>query len=96
MQGDFWHQFLLKFLMLFHMVPSVMFSKAASTATYFKVSDWLFKNIHQSENGSNSYHGEQNRGFHVKEHKKLCQEQVSKQTLPFVVGQPLTKQTGQC
>ena len=37
--------------MLFHMVPSVLLSMAASMTTYFKESDWLLKNLHQSENG---------------------------------------------
>ena len=31
-----------------------------------------------------SYHGEQNRAYHVKQHQKLCQKQVSKVTLHFV------------
>ena len=58
-----------------------------------KESDWLLKNFHQSENGLRSYHGEQNRGYHVKEHKKLSQKQVSKVTLHFVWGQLSRKQT---
>ena len=29
MQGHFWHQFLIQFVMLFHMVPSVLLSMAA-------------------------------------------------------------------
>ena len=33
--------------------------------TYFKEPDWLLKYFYQSENGYNSYHGEQNRGYHV-------------------------------
>ena len=70
--------------MLSHMVPSVLLSMVASIATYFKESDWLLKIFHQSENGLNSYHGEQNRGYHVKEHQKLCQKKVSKVMLHFV------------
>ena len=79
--------------MLFHMV---LLSMVALITTYFKESDWLLKNFHQSENGSNSYHGEQNRGYHVKEHQKLCQKQVSKVTLHFVWGQPSREQTVTC
>ena len=40
-----------------------------------------------------SYYGEQNQGYHVKEHKKLCQKQVSKVTLHFVFGKLSRKQT---
>ena len=42
-----------------------------------KDSYWLLKNFDQSENGWKSYHGKQNRGYHVKEHKKLNQKMVS-------------------
>ena len=38
--------------------------KAALITTYFKESN--LKNLHQSESGSKSYHGEQNQGYHVK------------------------------
>ena len=67
--------------MLFHVVPSVFLSIVIQITAYFKESDWLLKNF-QSENGSRSCHGEQNRGCHVKEHKKnfvrnRCQQQVS-------------------
>ena len=58
-----------------------------------KESDWLLKNFHQSENGLKSYHGEQNRGYHMNEHKKLSQKQVSKVTLHFVWAQLSRKQT---
>ena len=34
-----------------HMVPLVLLSMAASITTYVKESDWLLKNLHQSENG---------------------------------------------
>ena len=57
-----------EFLLLFHMVASVLFSMAAPRAAYFKDSDWLLKNFDQSKNGCKSYHGEQNQGYHVKEH----------------------------
>ncbi len=79
--------------MLFQVVPSVLLSMVALITTYMKESDWLLKNFHQSENGSQSYHGEQNQGYHVKEHKKLCQKQVSKVTLHFAWGHLLRKQT---
>ena len=62
--------------MLFHMVPSVLLSMVALITIYFKESDWLLKNFHQSENGSKSYHVEQNRGYHVKEHQKLSETGV--------------------
>ena len=39
------------------------------------------------------YHGEQNRGYHVKEHKKPDQKQVSKVTLHFVWGHLSRKRT---
>ena len=73
--------------MLFQVVPLVLLSMVALLITYMKESDWLLKNFYQSENGLKSYHGEQNGGYHVKEHKKLCQKQVSKVTLHFVWGQ---------
>ena len=79
--------------MLFHMVPLVLLFMEALITTYFKESDWLLKNFHQSEKGLQSYHGEQNRGYHMKEHKKLSQKQVSKVTLHFVWGQLSRKQT---
>ena len=55
--------------MLFQVVPSVLLSMVALITTYMKESDWLLKNFHQSENGLKSYHGEQNRGYHMKEYK---------------------------
>ena len=79
--------------MIFQVVPSVLLSMVALITTYMKESDWLLKNFHQSENGLKSYHGEQNRGHHVKEHEKLCQKLVSKVTLHFVWGYQLRKQT---
>ena len=65
----------------------------ASITTYFKESNKLLKNFHQLENGLKRYHGEQNRGYHMKEHKKLSQKQASKVTLHFVWGQLSRKQT---
>ena len=96
MQGHFWHVFLTQFFMLFDMLPSVLLSMVASITTYFKESDWLLKNLYQSESGWKSYHGEQNWGYHVKEHTKLCQRQLSKVTLHFVWGQLSRKQTARC
>ena len=60
------------------------------TTTYFKESDWLLKNFYQSENGSNSYHGEQNRGYHVKEDKKLSETGV-KSDPAFCLGPTIKK-----
>ena len=57
--------------MLFQVVPSVLLSMVALITTYMKESDWLLKNFHQSEKGLQSCHGEQNRGYHLKEHKKV-------------------------
>ena len=57
--------------MLFQVVPLVLLSKVALITTDMKESDSLLKNFHQSENGLQSYHGEQNQGYHSKEHKKL-------------------------
>ena len=51
MQGHFWHMCQTQFFMLFHTVPSVLPYMVASITTYFKESDWLLKNFHQSENG---------------------------------------------
>ena len=93
MQGHFWHQFLTQCSMPFQMVPSVLLFMVALIATYFIESDWLLKNLHQSESGSKSYHGKQNWGYHVKEHTKLCQKQLSEVTLHFVWGQLSKKQT---
>ena len=79
--------------MLLPLVPSVLLSMVALITTYVKESDWLLKNFHQSENGLQSYHGEQNRGYHLKEHKKLYQKLVSKVMLHFVWGHLSRKQT---
>ena len=55
--------------MLFQVLPSVLLSMVALITTYMKESDWLLKNFHQSENGLQSYHGELNQGYQLKEHK---------------------------
>ena len=68
------------------MVPLVLLSMMALITTYFTDFDWLLKNFHQSENGSNIYHGERKRGYHEKEHQKLFQKQLSKVTLHFDWG----------
>ena len=57
--------------MLFQVVPSVLLSMVAFITIYMEESDWLLKNFQKSENGLQSYHGEQNRGYHLKQHKKL-------------------------
>ena len=81
--------------MLFHIVAFILVYMAAKITAYFKDSDWLLKNFDQQDNGLKSYHGEQNRGYHVKEHKKLDQKLVSKVTLHFVQGHLSRKQTVQ-
>ena len=96
MQGHFWHMFLIQFFMLFHMVACILFSMVALLTAYFKDSYWLLKKINQSKNGWKSYHGEQNQGYHEKEHKKLIQKLVSKMTLHFVWSHLSKKQTVFC
>ena len=86
MQGHFWHLFLTQFLMLFHMVASVLLSMVAFLTIF-----WLAENLQQpirifEIDGYWSYHGEQNGSYHVKEHKHLYQKLVSKVTLHFVWG----------
>ena len=56
-----------------------------------KESDWLLKNFHQSENGLQSYHGEQNRGYHLKEHKKTILETGVKIDFAFCLGSSIEK-----
>ena len=70
--------------MLFHMVASVLLSMVAFSTilllvkilqqpiTIVEISDYW------------SCHGEQNAGYHVKEHEKLYQKQVSNVILHFV------------
>ena len=43
--------------------------------------------------GYYSYHGKQNRGYHLKGHRELCQKLVSKMTLHIVWGHLSRKQT---
>ena len=58
--------------MLFQVVPWILLSMVALITTYMKESYcWLLKNFRQSENGLQSHHEEQNRGYQLKEHKKL-------------------------
>ena len=46
---------------------------------------WLtVKEFWPIKNGWKSYHGEQNQGYHVKEHEKLGKKRVSKVTLHFI------------
>ena len=71
--------------MLFQVVHSVLLSMVALITTYMKESDWLLKNFHHSENSLKSYHGEQNWGYHLLEHKNYL-KLVSKVTLHFVWG----------
>ena len=56
-----------------------------------KESDWLLKNFHQSENGLQSYHGEQNRGYHLKEHTKSILETGVKSDVAFCLGSSIEK-----
>ena len=84
MQGHFWHIFLIQFFMLFHKVVSVFLSMVAFSTTFLLVQT-IQQPIRIFEiSGYWSYHGEQNAGYHVKEHRKLYQKQVSKVTLHFV------------
>ena len=72
--------------MLFQVAPSVLLSMVALITTYMKESDWLLKNFHQSENGLQSYHGEQYQGYHLKEHKKTILETGVKSYVAFCLG----------
>ena len=65
-------------------------SNGSLITTYFKESDWLLKNFHHSENGSNSYHGERKQGYHVREHQELCQK-VVKSGPAFCLGPRIEK-----
>ena len=79
--------------MLFHMVASVLLSMVA-LSTIFLLVKILEQPIRIFEiSGYWSCHGEQNAGYHVKEHKKLCQKLVSKVALHFVWGHLSKKQT---
>ena len=67
-----------------------MLSMVALITTYMKESDWLLKNFHQSEKGLQSYHGEQNRGYHLKEHKSILETGV-KSDVVFCLGSSIEK-----
>ena len=70
--------------MLFHKVVSVLLSMVAFSTTFLLVQT-IQQPIRIFEiSGYLSCHGEQNGGYHVKEHRKLYQKQVSKVTLHFV------------
>ena len=77
--------------MLFQVVPSVLLSMVALITTYMKESDWLLKNFHQSESSLQSYHGEQNRGYHSKEHKKTILETGVKSDVAFCLESSIEK-----
>ena len=64
---------------------------AASITTYSEESDWLLKNLHQSEKGLQSYHGEQYQGYHLKEHKKTILETGVKSYVAFCLGPSIEK-----
>ena len=87
------HLFLIQFFMLFHMVASVLLSMVAFPTTFLLV-ETLQQPVRSFEiSGYWSYHGEQNAGYHVKEHIKLYQKHMSKVTLHFVWGHISKKQT---
>ena len=72
--------------MLFYVVPSVLHSMVAFS-TIFLLVEGFQQPIRNVEIGSYwSCHGEQNDGYHMKDHKNLYQKQVSKVTLHFVWG----------
>ena len=80
------HLFLIQFFMLFHMVASVLLSMVAFS-TIFLLVKFIQQPIRIFEiSGYRSCHGEENAGYHVKEHKKLGQKLVSKVTVHFVWG----------
>ena len=77
--------------MLFHMVALVLLCIVAFS-TIFLLVEILQQPIRIFEiSGYWSCHGEQNEDYHVKEHKKLGQKQVSNVTLHFVWGHLLRK-----
>ena len=53
---------------------------------WIEASDWLSKNLNQSESGFLSYHSQQNWPHHVKGYWKLCQKLVSCFVYHFVWG----------
>ena len=79
--------------MLFHIVALVLLSMVAFL-TIFLLAENLQQPIRIFEISSYwSYHGEQNAGYHIKEHKNLYQNLMSKVTLHFVWGHISKKQT---
>ena len=77
--------------MLLHMVALLLLSMVAFLTIFL-----LAENLQQpirilGISGYWSCHGEQNAGYHVKEHEKLGQKQVSKVTLHFVWGHIMWK-----
>ena len=84
--------FLIQFFMLFH--DSLHFVLHGSLINcLFKDFYGLLKKMNQSKNGLKSYNGEQNKGYQVKEHKKVVQKHVSKVTLHFIWGHLSSIQT---
>ena len=84
MQSHFWHLFLAQFLMLFHMVALVLLSMVAFL-TIFLLAENLQQPIRIFEiSGYWSCHGEQNAGYHIKEHESHDPNLVSKVTLHFL------------
>ena len=94
MQGHFWHLPLGQLLRLFHMVALVLLFMVAFK-NHFLLVKILQKPIKILEiSGYWSCHGEQNAGYHVKEHRKLYQKHVS---VAFCLGpHPKTDCLKQC
>ena len=96
MQGHFWHLFLIQFFMLFMLVVSVLLSMVAFSTPFLLVNTFQQPIRTFEISGYWSNHGGQNAGYHVKEHRKLNQKQVSKVTLHFVWRHISRKQTVIC
>ena len=79
--------------MLFQVVPSVLLSMVALIAVFLlvKILQQPFRIFEIS--GFWCCHGEQYAGYHIKEHKNLYQNLVSKVRLHFVLGYFSRKQT---
>ena len=77
--------------MLFHMVASVLFSMAALSTAISKILIGCWRIFDQSENGWKSYHGKQNRGYHVKEHKNWTRKWCVINEFTFCLGSPVIK-----
>ena len=72
--------------MLFHVIPSDLFSMVAFSTMILLV-EVIQQPIRIIEiGGYRSCHGEQIEGYHMKEDKNLYQKLVSKMTLHFVWG----------